>query len=268
MGWQNFYATRLFTEIGASDTTITLETAPSETAGTLVLEARNSTKREIITYTGVTGNDITGVTRGAEGTSASSHLKNSLVEMNLTAGDLQAALAAAVSLNPDGTLKDDAVSTDAVEDEAITGEKLGAPVAFRVRLSANQSVPSNTAKTVEFDTEDFDLGSNFDTTTWRFDAPYDGVYLFGMIGRAQNLGVNDVQYNYITKNGSVQTASQTHATATGEENKVGVTIPIELAAGDWVSFLTYHDYGAGNRDFEGGSGTGSAYAWGYLIGRT
>ena len=89
MGYQNFFATRLATDIGSSDTTITLETAPSEVEGRLVLEARNSTKREIISYTGVSGNDITGVTRGIGGTSATDHLKNSLVEMNVTAEDLQ-----------------------------------------------------------------------------------------------------------------------------------------------------------------------------------
>ena len=89
MGYQNFFATRLFTDVGAADTTITLETPPTETSGRLTLEARNPTKREIIGYTGVSGNDITGVTRGLGGTSATTHLKNSLVEMNLTAEDIQ-----------------------------------------------------------------------------------------------------------------------------------------------------------------------------------
>jgi len=88
MGYQNFFATRLTTDIGASDTVITLETAPSETSGRLVLEARNPTQREIISYTNVSGTQITGVARGLGGTSAKTHTKNSLVEMNLTAEDL------------------------------------------------------------------------------------------------------------------------------------------------------------------------------------
>lgn len=89
MAYQNFFATKLFTDIGAGDTTITLETAPTATSGRLVLEARNSTQREIIKYTGVSGNQITGVLRGQGGTSARSHIKNSLVEMNLTSQDVQ-----------------------------------------------------------------------------------------------------------------------------------------------------------------------------------
>ncbi len=89
MAYQNFFATKLYTDIGAADTTITLETVPTATSGRLVLEARNATQREIIKYTGVAGNTITGVTRGQGGTTAKSHLKNALVEMNATAQDLQ-----------------------------------------------------------------------------------------------------------------------------------------------------------------------------------
>jgi len=89
MAFQNFFATRLATEIGTSDTTITLETAPSVTSGRLTLEARNPTQREIIEYTNVSGNDITGVTRGACGTTAKTHIQNSLVEMNAVGEDLQ-----------------------------------------------------------------------------------------------------------------------------------------------------------------------------------
>lgn len=88
-GYQNFFATTLFTDIGASDTAITLETVPVETTGRLVLEARNPTQREIISYTGIAGNQITGVVRGIGGTTAKSHTKNSLVEMNLTAEDIE-----------------------------------------------------------------------------------------------------------------------------------------------------------------------------------
>lgn len=89
MGYQNFFATKLFTDIGAGDTTITLETPPAVTSGRLTLEARNPTQKEIIRYTGVSGNQITGVTRGQGGTTAKSHVKNALVEMNATGEDLQ-----------------------------------------------------------------------------------------------------------------------------------------------------------------------------------
>ncbi len=89
MGYQNFYATKLTNAIGAADTSIVVDQAPTATSGRLVLEARNPTQREIIKYTDVAGNTLTGVTRGQGGTTAKSHLKGALVEMNATGEDLQ-----------------------------------------------------------------------------------------------------------------------------------------------------------------------------------
>ena len=92
MAYMNFYATRLATDIGASDTSIEVEIAPTAVSGRLTLEARNPTQREIISYTGLTLNTLTGVTRGVGGTTARPHTKGSLVEMNVTAEDLTDAL--------------------------------------------------------------------------------------------------------------------------------------------------------------------------------
>lgn len=104
-GYQNFFATTLFTDIGATDTVITLTTVPAVAPGRLVLEARNPTQREIITYTAIAGNQVTGVVRGVGGTTAKPHTKNSLVEMNLTAediADLYAAFGAFAATNGSG----------------------------------------------------------------------------------------------------------------------------------------------------------------------
>lgn len=89
MGFLNFYVTKLLTDITAVDTTITLETPPTVPSGRLVLEARNVSQREILSYTSVVGNQIQGVVRGVGGTTAKPHSKNGLVEMNVTAQDLQ-----------------------------------------------------------------------------------------------------------------------------------------------------------------------------------
>lgn len=88
MSFQNFYATRTSTDIGSGDTTITVDAAPTATSGRVVLEARNPTQREIVSYSGVSGNQLTGVVRGLGGTTAKTHIKGALVEMNLTAEDI------------------------------------------------------------------------------------------------------------------------------------------------------------------------------------
>lgn len=89
MGYQNFYASKLTNDIGAADTSIVVDTAPTATSGRMTLEARNSTQKEIIRYTNVSGNTLTGVTRGEGGTSAKSHLRGALIEQNATAEDFQ-----------------------------------------------------------------------------------------------------------------------------------------------------------------------------------
>ena len=88
--FENFYATQLALDMGTSDTVATVISPPVEvTAGYLVLEARNATQREIISFTGVAGAQLTGVTRGLGGTSAKAHTAGSLVEMNVLAEHLE-----------------------------------------------------------------------------------------------------------------------------------------------------------------------------------
>ena len=100
MGYGNFQATKLSTDIGAADATIKLDVLPKDktgaviTSGRLVIEARKTDKREIIKYTNVDLGtvSVTGVSRGQGGTTASPHSKGVLVEMNPTAEDWEEAL--------------------------------------------------------------------------------------------------------------------------------------------------------------------------------
>jgi len=89
MAYQNFFSSKITNDIGAGDTTIIVDNAPTSTSGRMVLEARNTTQREIIKYTGLSGNTLTGVTRGQGGTSAKSHVAGALIQQNATAEDLQ-----------------------------------------------------------------------------------------------------------------------------------------------------------------------------------
>ena len=97
--FQNFYTTTLTTDIGANDDTIRVNKPPTDLVkGTLTLEARNPDKREIIKFTGVNDNLLTGVIRGAEGTRATTHSRNASVEMNVTAEMLNEAYESQSSL--------------------------------------------------------------------------------------------------------------------------------------------------------------------------
>ena len=90
---KNFIQKNLSGGIGDSDTTITLNNTTNLTApGTAVINRVNSAgvatsgSREEISYTGISGSDLTGVTRGADGSTQRAHADNSIVEFTLTIG--------------------------------------------------------------------------------------------------------------------------------------------------------------------------------------
>src|SRR5210317_1842477 len=57
----------------------------------------------------------------------------------------------------------------------ITGNNLLTP-AFQAKMSGNQSISDNVYTKVEFDTEDYDTNSMYDTSTYRFTPTTAGKY--------------------------------------------------------------------------------------------
>lgn len=89
----NFWSTSLNGAINDSVDTITLNsTTGLQFPGYLIINREDSSgtatpsAREVIKFTGISGSDITGVTRGADGSTARSHADGSLVESVLTIG--------------------------------------------------------------------------------------------------------------------------------------------------------------------------------------
>ena len=109
--FQNFYVTKLREACDAVATTIYVDTVPSITEGTLVIEYANSTKHEIIHFTGVSGYGLTGCTRGLEGTTAQSHSAGVDVRQNLTAGMIDKII-------------NGVITTENIADGAVTADKI------------------------------------------------------------------------------------------------------------------------------------------------
>ena len=89
----NFWSTTLNGAISNSATTITLNSVTGlQASGYLVLNREDGSgnatpnAREVVYFTGISGNDITGVTRGADGSTARSHSDGALVESIMTIG--------------------------------------------------------------------------------------------------------------------------------------------------------------------------------------
>jgi hypothetical protein len=89
----NFWSTTLNGAINDSVQTITLNSTTNlQAPGYLVLDREDGSgtatpdSREVIFFTGVSGSDITGVTRGADNSTARSHSDGALVESTVTVG--------------------------------------------------------------------------------------------------------------------------------------------------------------------------------------
>lgn len=110
------------------------------------------------------------------------------------------------------------------------------PYKFSVHLANNQTVTTNTATKVTFDTKDFDSGADFDVVTnHRFTAPIAGFYQIQ--GAAQNNG--DGQFFVaIYKNGSQWKIGTNVITASG---LIGGTVGdlMQLSANDYVELWAF-----------------------------
>ena len=139
--FQNFYVTKLREACDASATTIYVDNPPNFSEGTLVLEFSNSTKHEIIHFTGKSGYGLTGCTRGHEGTTAQSHSAGVDVRQNVTAGILDKIINRAITTE---NIADNAVTTAKINNGAVTADKIDFTT-FRQPFS--KSISQNNKKT-------------------------------------------------------------------------------------------------------------------------
>lgn len=144
--FQNFYVTKLREACDAVATTIYVDTVPAITEGTLVLEYANSTKHEIIHFTGVSGYGLTGCTRGMEGTTAQSHSAGVDVRQNLTAGMIDKIINGVITTE---NIANSAVTTAKINDGAVTADKIDfttLPSEIKKSSIAWQTIPSGGKK--------------------------------------------------------------------------------------------------------------------------
>lgn len=125
------------------------------------------------------------------------------------------------------------------------------PLAFSAYRSTDQTgIVSGVSTQIDFTSEEYDYGSNFDSTTnYRFDAPYAcimhftaGAFIDAMTGYFQI---------YLRKNGSIARYG-VRTYVSGTVGLTQATTDLELALGDYVDVFCTHNHGA-NRDLKGGS---------------
>jgi hypothetical protein len=140
-----------------------------------------------------------------------------------------------------------------------TGNILTNPYKFSVYRNAAWTTASLAYAKVQFDTEDYDSGANFDSTTnFRFTAPVAGFYHFDA-GVQSNTIANGLVGNAIYVNGSLYKRVEIECGGNTTLIGPGISADIQLSVGDTVE--VYH-YGSSST---GGTGRSKAYFNGHLI---
>lgn len=103
-----------------------------------------------------------------------------------------------------------------IADAIVTSEKLNATIAVRAYRTAAKNITSSGVK-IDWDTENYDLGSDFDTGTGTFTAPVTGYYFVSACVAVSNLDAEGQVYAEIYVNGTVYSrGSRVYAGGTGD----------------------------------------------------
>lgn len=134
---QNFVSTTLNGSINDAVTSITLNDASKlQYPGYIIIDREDGNgtatpnSREVVSYTGITTNTLTGCTRAADGSTARSHSDGALVEAVLTSGMWTSVRDTLAAITSDGT---DLAITATASISALRGATMA--------LSSNASVP-------------------------------------------------------------------------------------------------------------------------------
>ena len=144
--------------------------------------------------------------------------------------------------------------------------------AFQITLSSNQIISDNTTSKVQFDTEDFDTDSAFDTTTnYRFTVPSGKAGKYFLLSTSEMFDNNDSVSSrlVIYKNGAATVIGPTPNVGTGGSESrtlIFVSSILDLAVSDYIEIYAYHDSDDGNPGQLIGAGTKRTMFYGYRIG--
>ena len=126
---------------------------------------------------------------------------------------------------------------------SLAGAKLYQNVAFKAVLTSNQSITINTFTKVTFSVERYDTGSNYNNSTYRFTAPIDGIYTFGVQVQFDGVAANTRAIVEIYKNGvanSEEGRLYNHF-AYNQDIIMNMSRDIKLDAGDYIEVFVFQD---------------------------
>lgn len=136
------------------------------------------------------------------------------------------------------------------------------PMFFVYRGAGNTSLSGTGNILVPLDTKSYDVGSNYNASTYRFTAPIDGKYLFTF--HLNIYGVTSNTFNAALRiNGStLHYGTRVITSSTGDWNSA-VSAVVNLSANDYVEPIAY--IGTATASISGGSATWNFFS-GFLVG--
>ena len=241
--------------------------------------------REIISYTGISGNDLTGCTRGADGSTARSHNDLAIVETSPVIG-MWNSLTTIVSqgFTGDGYLKainspvsianlfSDFISLPRLavtslasvaridigvhlnaSGASLSGNIMRTDIKTRVSLATAQlNLTDATFTKVLLDTETYDVGGNFASNT--FTAPVDGYYsVHANVGYTQVIA-SKRYHAAVYKEAAIYSESHTSIGTDTSDLIVHHSDIIPLTATDTLELYARADVGANTVDLLTGAG--------------
>lgn len=134
---------------------------------------------------------------------------------------------------------DGAVTTAKLTDGDVTSEKLGVTVAARAYRSTTQSITSGAARKVQLDAENYDLGSDFDSTTnYRFVAPVSGYYQVNAAVTYSNITGGEQVIIYIYKDGAEVASTKCYVPNTSDDPGASISDLVYCAANSYIELYT------------------------------
>lgn len=168
-----------------------------------------------------------------------------------------------------GTIKDAGGNNTAMTVDS-TGRVLQpAKPSFRVSKANNQSISNGTNTKVTWDSEHWDIGSNFDISNDKFVVPIAGIYHFDCLLRLTGSGgTMEIGMVKIYRNGSLYSdLFQLHVAANQMANShIGGGIDMQLSATDYIEIYGYIE--GSSLNVGGISDTYGSRCWwsGHLVG--
>ena len=123
---------------------------------------------------------------------------------------------------------------------------------FYAYRNGAQSIANNTYTVIQFNAENFDSDSKFDTSTYRFTPTVAGFYFLHVNASTDNESSSNTHMT-IRKNGSAIARNKVQNT---NRNSIGVTITVDSDTNDYFDVEIMQDSGGGRNIL-----SGSEYTW-------